>query len=205
MSEEGPVEETNPQTKRFVIGAIAVVMALILFIFFGLPASRTPNVPTMEYNYFTFKQVGGMWETTIELDGQSFNAPFRFNPEQVENVSIEGNFTGFVSQPVYVTFDPESEDEEFRYLALASSELSLHMVRALNVSVEAACTKNVTIACQNRSVVRCGDRGRSVVYLVAEGEPELRLRGSCVELRGEGLDILKSVDRMLYQWYRIMR
>ncbi len=192
------------QTKYFIIaGGIALVVVLA-FLLFGFP-KQPEKVSKVEYNYFTFEEIGGMWQTTIKVRDNVYEVIFRFNPEQVQDVYVTGDFAGFGRDPVYITFDPDANPDEFKYLALASSELSLHLIRALNVSVIAACTKNVTDACIDRPVVTCSDRDKNVVYLVAKPPTQITLDERCITLNGEGLELLKSVDRILFPWYKIMR
>lgn len=192
----------NKQTQNFLIGLAAIIVLALLVIFYAIPKSAPPDTTTVDYNYFTFTQVGGLWETNIELNNQLYSAIFRYNPKQVEDVYITGNFSGFKKDPIYITFDPDAEKEEFPYLALATTELSLHLIRALNFSVEAACTKNETDACTDRPIITC-DSNESVIYLIAKAPTQITLNGNCVTLSGEGMDLLKSVDRLLFQWYKI--
>ena len=170
---------------------------------FGLKGKQ-PETNKVEYNYFTFEELGGLWETNIELRDQTYRAAFRFNPTQVEDVTVVGGFTGFKKTPIYITFDPEADKEEYKYLALAASELTLNVVRALNFTVEAACTKNLTEACANRPIVTCQDNA-SVIYLVPKAPTQVTLDGDCMTLSGHEFDLLKSVDRILFQWYKIMK
>ncbi|MBW2969929.1 hypothetical protein KY319_02275 [Candidatus Woesearchaeota archaeon] len=195
--------KTNTQTKIFIAAGAIMFALIILFVLFGMKKEE-PKRNIVEYNYFKFEETGGLWKTNIQLDDQLFEAMFRYNPKQVENVTITGNFTGFRKTPIYITFDPDVESDKFKYLALAASELSLNVIRALNFTVEAACTKNETEACQNRSIITCADN-KSVIYLVAEGPTQITLNQSCITLNGEQLELLKSVDRLLFQWYKIMK
>ena len=192
----------NEYTRNFLIGLAATVVLAFLVIVYAIPSKTIPDSNVVEYNYFTFTEVGGLWETNIDLDNQLYSAIFRYNPKQVEDVYITGNFTGFKKDPIYITFDPDSDKKEFPYLALATTELSLHLIRALNFSVEAACTKNLTDACIDRPIVTC-DSNESVIYLLAKAPTQITLDKNCATLIGEGLDLLKSVDRLLFQWYKI--
>ena len=195
-------EETEKTTRYFIIiGAVALVV-VIGFLLFGFKKEAPKN--TVDYNYFTFEEIGGLWQTNIQIKNQPYEALFRFNPTQVQDVYITGNFSGFKQEPIYITFDPDAGKEQFKYLALAASELSLHIVRALNLTVEAACTKNETEACFNRSIVTCADDA-SVIYLVSKPPTQITLDGDCVTLSGDGMELLKSADRLLFQWYKVMK
>ncbi len=203
MNDESENPDTRKPTKYFLIIASIVLVAILIFLIFGFRRETPAN--TVTYKYFTFEEVGGLWQTNIQLGDQLYEAIFRFNPEQVQDVYVTGNFSGFRNQPVYITFDPDADEEQFKYLALAASELSLHLVRALNVTVEAACTKNITEVCANRAIVTCADTDKSVMYLVALAPTQITMGNSCVTLNGEGLELLKSVDRLLFQWYKIIQ
>jgi hypothetical protein len=205
---EGEKVEDHPKTNKptmiFITVAVVVFVIILGFVFFALKTKEEVGFETVDYNYFVFEKIGGLWQTNIQLDDQLYEAVFRFNPEQVEDVDIAGDFTGFRASPLYITFDPDADDDEFKYLALAASELTLHVTRALNVTVEAACTKNETDACIDRPVVTCDDKDKSVIYLVPKPPTQITLDDSCVTLNGNDMDLLKGVDRLLFQWYKII-
>ncbi|MBI4146551.1 hypothetical protein HY489_04400 [Candidatus Woesearchaeota archaeon] len=193
---------TNKETKIFSTIAVLAIIGILLFIFVGLK-KPPPEAPTVEYNYYIFTQIEGLWETTVKERGQEYTATFRFNPTEVENLPVNGNKTGFRKPPIYLTFDPDASKDQFKYLALATTELSLHLIRGLNQSVEAACTKNETQACADRPIINCKSNA-SVIYLLPKAPAQITL-DNCITLSGEGIDLLKSVDRLLYQLYGIMR
>ena len=199
---EEPKGLNKPTLYFLVIGTI--LFALILVFSLGQWKKETPKANIVEYNYYKFEEVGGLWQTNIQLDDQLFEAIFRFNPKQAENVSVKGNFTGFKKSPIYITFDPDVNKKEFTYLALAASELTLNVVRALNFTVEAACTKNETDTCIDRPIITCADNA-SVIYLVSDAPTQITLDEDCITLSGEGMELLRSVDRLLFQWYKIIR
>lgn len=192
-----------------VFYVIAAVVVLFIFgVIFNLDyfIDDTPKLQSIEYNYFKFYNVSGFWETDIVLDKQVYRGTFRFNPLEVENISVEGNLSpAFNKPPLFISFNPESPQETFKYQALAVTELSLHLVKALNISVEGACSVNATDACIDRPIVNCETPNASVIYVVPEGEPRIVLDNRCVTLYGSEFGLVKSVDRVLYQWYNIIR
>lgn len=195
----------NKQTKTFITITALVFIAIFAFILFGLKETPEERGDVVEYNYFTFTRSGPNWETQIERDNKVYLASFRYNPKDTEDVYITGNFTGFEYVPLYITFDPDSEQDDFKYLALTSTELSLHLIRGLGYNVSAACTKNETQACTDRPIVRCGDEGKSVIYIVNKAPTQITLKDNCIVLSGEGLELVRAADRLIFQWYKIMR
>lgn len=180
-----------------------VIVGVLGFILFGF-SKNPPKTNTVEYNYYTFEEVGGLWQTTLVKGNLSYLAIFRFNPEQVEDVYILGSFKGFKKTPLYLTFDPNATTDEFKYLTLATTELSLHLVRGLGLKIEAACTVNETLACADRPIVTCNSN-ESVIYLVPKAPTQMTLQGNCVVVSGKKFELLKSVDRLLFQWYKVMK
>ncbi|RJQ20318.1 hypothetical protein C4580_03960 [Candidatus Woesearchaeota archaeon] len=199
-AEESAEPQLNTQSKLFASIAVLCIIGLILFIIFGLKG-EPPKPPTVTHNYFTFTQIENLWQTEVEVNNQLFAATFRYHPQQTENVTVIGNQTK-LRQPIYITFDPESNPDQFKYLALASTELSLHLIRGLNLTIEAACTKNTTDACINRTIIDCPSNA-SVIKFIAEEPTQVTLEDHCITLSGKELELLKSVDRLLFRFYRI--
>lgn len=199
MSEE--TSGLNAPTKIFLVVFLVVIAVIFSVVFSWRPA---PVDTSVMYDVYEFEEVGGLWQTDIQLDDQVYEAVFRFNPNQLDGVFISGNFSGFKKSPIFITFDPNASEDEFKYLALGASELTLHLVRALNFTVEAACTQNLSDACSGRPIVSC-DGDESVILLSPLPPTQITLEGDCVIVSGVEMDLLKSVDRLLFQWYKIMR
>ncbi|HII30226.1 hypothetical protein COT48_05185 [Candidatus Woesearchaeota archaeon CG08_land_8_20_14_0_20_47_9] len=187
------------------------IVLLILLVIVSVTTSRyiqsrraSNNSDVIEYNHFIFEKRGGMWHTQWQRDGDIYNLLLRFNPYEVENVTITGGLDDrFISSEVYVTFDP-SYTATLTYVALGAAELSLNMARGLDITPVAACTINITDACSNRPIINCTNTEQAVVYIREDDEPAgLYLQGNCITISGRGMEILRAVDRLLYAWYGI--
>lgn len=217
-----PKSEEEPQPKKekvirrvkqdntpgIVIGltVLFIFLALTLLITFGWKFIL-PDAPETQFDYGPYHfalDKEGSWRFDWQRGDKVYSVPLRYNPKQVENVTIIGSLNDSFNRPeAYITFDPT--EGNFSTLALASGELSLNMVRALQVKPLAACTKNETDACLSRPIVQCGDPEKSVILIRDEGEPRIWLKGDCIVLFGKDLGILAATDRLLYQWYGIMK
>ena len=86
---------------------------------------NTPYVAKIEYNGFEFEKIGGLWHTNWQKNGQMFTLSLRYNPEEVEAVPLLGEITEIFNQKqIYLSFDPTANSSEFKYIALANSELA---------------------------------------------------------------------------------
>ena len=190
-----------------IIGLSVVfgLIFLILLISFGwkliLPDPPTRQVDYGPYHFEIDKD--GSWRFDWQRGEKLYSIPLRFNPYQVENVTLQGSLNETFNRPiVYIAFDPTHGN--FTTQSLATGELSLNMITALQVKPVAACTINDTDVCFERPIVSCGDPDKSIILIKDEGEAKIWLKDECVVLFGKDFELLRAVDRLLYQWYNIM-
>lgn len=196
-------EKAAKSGKIFIWGIVIVIIAV--FLIFGYKAiNNEPNYPTLNYNNFEFVEIDNTWHTQWKLEDELFTLSFRFNPEEVEDLTIQGKLNeSFNRKIVYVTFDP-TKDANFSMLALAAADLALSMHKALGKEVIAACAVNGTDDCIDRPIVTCNDQNKSVLFLRESESTRITLNQNCIIIQGKGFEIVKAADRLLYQWYGIM-
>ncbi|OYT31283.1 hypothetical protein B6U93_03865 [Candidatus Woesearchaeota archaeon ex4484_78] len=194
----------NTSTKKFIAITSIIMLAILLTILLW-PKNTTPKTETITYNNFEFQKIGNLWKTTVQVGPQQYELILRYNPKQVENVSVKGKAARFKEPPIYITFNPEEEQDNMKYLALAGAELSQSITRALGKEVKPACTQNTTYYCHNISIVKCGEENKSVIYITAKEPTQIQLTENCITLQGKGMDLLRSVDLLLYRYYGIIQ
>ena len=184
---------------------IFVIIALSV-IFFGTKYFYHPYLPTLSYNNFEFKQQDKFWHTLWQRNDKVYTISLRYNPKEVEDVPVLGvlNNTFNKRNKIYITFDPQANNSQFKYLAVSASELTINLAGPLGKNVVAACTKNFTSGCASRPIVSCDDVNENVIVVEASGEPKISLNGTCMIFSGAGLDLVKSVDKALYLWMGII-
>lgn len=210
-SEETEEASDPKETRVLRIAAIGIVIGcIVLFfaIFFGIKYlyPSEPKYQTIAYRGFEFKNISGTWYTDWQAGDKSVSIALRYNPLEVQNVSMVGILSNnFSDKPIYITFDPLSEDKSFKYMALAGAELGESLAKVFEKEIYAACTKNETESCLDRPIVTCADTNQSVIFLNATGPARIILRGNCLTFQGEGFELLRAVDKMLYIWYQIIQ
>ncbi|MEM4263787.1 MAG: hypothetical protein QW666_02740 [Candidatus Woesearchaeota archaeon] len=207
---ESETEEDPKETKKIRLVAIAFVIGFIIIFFailFGLklfyPSQQ--EYQTIVYHGFEFKNISGTWYTQWQSKDKLVSIALRYNPLEVQNVSMVGLISqNFTKRPIYITFDPLSESRDFKYLALAGAELGESLTKAFEKEIYAACTVNETEPCLDRPIVTCADKDKSVIFLNASGNARIIMQGNCLTLQGEGFELLRAVDKILYVWYKII-
>ena len=188
---------------KYILYSVLIVAAIFIVFFVSAWLFGEDEYETATYNYFEFVKIDNIWYTEWQKDDVVYTLSFRNNPYEIEQLPIVGKLNDSFNRPeIYITFNPA--EGNFSILALAAGELSLNLFRALQVKPIAACMNNATDDCIERPIVQCGDAGKSVIQIDTRGEPGVALRGECIILQGEGMGLLQSVDRLLYQWYGIM-
>jgi len=205
MSEEIQEEKAQDYNKRILFVLLFFVIVIALFYVAKTYYEPKPQeLERMEYNKFEFVKYQGLWYTEWQRGENIYQIPLRFNPKEVEDVIIVGQLDKdfALEKEVYITFDPEQEN--LTNIALGAAELSQNMARALAIKPIAACTVNETDACFDRPIKTCPEKNESIIYLHHAAEPRIILKDTCVILEGPNLQLLKAIDRLLYQWYGIM-
>ena len=103
---------------------------------------------------------------------------------------------------MFVSIDQEVYN---KYYTLALSELSFNIAKGLDRSPIGSCTEE-NWACENRTIVSCENNPekKPVIELAIDEEAGIELSETCIKIKGKDYEIVKAVNRLLYQWYGIM-
>jgi len=186
-----------------------IVVLLILGAIFLWKPTVDPPYETLGYNNFDFQKVRGTWFFDWQKNNKLYSVGLRYHPTEVENVTVKGILNESFTQrrEIYITYDPELSEstKNFTTITLAATELSISVSKSLGYKPLSACTKNSSVCADSETaIVTCGTPNVSVIYLTDVGDSGVVLDKDCITLRGEKMELLRSVDRLLYQWYGIM-
>lgn len=156
------------------------------------------------YNGFSVIKVDGLWWTDLNRHGETIRIPLHFSPKEVEAIPILGrlNDSAFNKEEnLYLSINPLVRD---KYYTLALSELSFNIAKGIDRTPIGSCTEK-NFACDNRTIVSCADtQGKAVVEMQLAEKASIEYSGSCIKLSGNGYELVKAVDKILYMWYGIM-
>ncbi len=193
----------------FMILVPVAIICLAIGAIFGIKyiIKPKPNYQVIDYNGFTFVNLSGIWMTNMVFSGRDYELMFKYPPYEVENISIKYDFNWFTKltserKQIYITFDPE--DKNLQYVALAAADVSRALTRVYGLEPIAACTKNITEACATIPIKTCQTTTMPVIYLDDNPLQNITYRGNCLTIQGEGEDLLKAVEKVLLNWYKII-
>ena len=198
-------QEDKQETKKLLIilGIIAIIcIGFIAWIY--LTKDKPIKYPTYEYNGFTFTKIEGLWHTEWQRGNELYSVHLRYGPKESEEIPIIrlSNETFKINKTVYLTFDP---GEELGYIALASTELSLNLFNTFGIKAIAACTKNETQPCYKRPIITCINTDEKVIYIRKADEPKIIVNNNCLIIQGDGEDIVRATDKVIWVWYGIIK
>ncbi|MFH1682830.1 MAG: hypothetical protein ABIA37_03460 [Candidatus Woesearchaeota archaeon] len=157
------------------------------------------------YEGFSFVYVDGLWWTEIQQGNVLYKVPLHFGPKEVDQVKIEGKLDPLFNNgsEVYMAIDPEFAN---KYYNLALSELNFNVARGIGKKPIGVCTWNKTGVCDDREIYSCNNtQGKPVIELQYGGESKITSSGTCILISGEEYALVKAVDRLIWQWYHVMK
>ncbi len=202
-SKEASTADKQSKLFFYVIAFIIIFIVLVLSIRYFVPEKS--EVQSYSYNGFVFTNITGLWFTDIQKTGTNtvYTVPLRHGPRELQDIAIEGDVTSFKNRTkLYITFDPTGED--FTYIALAASELSINLAQTLNITPVAACSVNDTEVCAGRPIINCKTHGEAAIYLKYANDTRVYAKNNCIFLEGPEEEIMKSADRLLLKWFSVM-
>ncbi len=217
-------EEPKSSDKPLIFGIAAIVILLASVIAYSILHKEQPKTledlhvlnlqgklkPEQGYVYkgvYSFVKFDDVWHTQLKSPKGSrvYSMALRYSPKEIEDISIQGALDKqfFDSQPeFYVTFDPTGND--FSKVALAVSDFDTHMSKVFEKTPIAACDRNETEVCRDRPIITCSDSGSLVLYIKEADRFKVYYNNNCIVVEGNGFDLVKGVDRVLYNLYGIM-
>ena len=231
-SESNPKEEnygtTTTSDNKTIIIMIVIIGGLFIAAFGGfslynnLSGSAIINIDDLHqenlneelndeegyiYNGYSFVKVDGLWWTEMNKFGTLLKVPLHFGPRELEDIPLEGDLDleFNLGEEIYIAMSPFTIN---KYYSLAISEFSINLVKGMDRIPVGSCTEENPEVCEDRPVINCENtEGKPVVELVFEPDMESRIDfdGTCIKISG-GTDygIVKTVDRLLYEWYGVM-
>lgn len=229
QEEQSSQEEASSKTFFIALGVFGLLLVAIFLIprFFGDEGPKTLSElhqETLEenmntetqyaYNGYSFVYYDGLWYTQIynQFTGELYDVPLHFGPKNVTDIVITGDLNNYFASlagnnisnytyQTYLTFNPN--DPQLGYVALATGELTQNLARTFGIAFIPACTEPGP-GCENVPIITCENATVPVVYLTS-GDPTLIYATDyCITLQGNGMEIVRAVDRFLLKLYNIM-
>ena len=218
-------EEPKKSSEKILLISISVIILLFIAIFaysyFYKPQPKTLEdlhilnlkgklKPSQGYIYkgvYSFVTLDGLWYTqlTSPKGTKLYSLALRYSPNDLKDIVIEGTLDSqfFDKQTkFYNTFNPVGK--ELPYVSLAIADFSTHMSRVFEKEPVGACDRNETEPCKTRPIVTCEDSDKLVLYVKESERFRVYYNNNCIVVEGNGLDLVKGVDRVLYNLYNIM-
>ena len=166
--------------------------------------------PEQGYVYkgvYSFVTLDNLWYTqlTSPKGVKIYSLALRYSPKDLKDILIEGNLNAEFfnnKSEFFVTFNPTGN--EFSYVGLAVADFNTHMSKVFEKKPIAACDRNETEPCKTRPIVTCSDADKFVLYIKEADKFRTYYNNNCIVVEGNGFDLVKGVDRILYNLYNIM-
>ena len=229
--EEEQKEVKLKSDRVLIISIILIVVAFVAMFSLFYFTKETPETiedlhrlnlegklkPEQGYLYrdvYSFVKYDDLWYVQLVSPGGTrfYNVQFRYGPKEVEDINVYGYLdTDLLNNATeyYVTFDPTGNYDPdnggtFSYVVLAVGDFNEHMTKIFFKKPIAACDKNETKACEGRPIINCDNTDKVVLYLKEADNLAVYYDKNCIVVEGRGFDLVKGIDRVLYQFYNII-
>ena len=219
-------KETSKTSDKMLLIVIAAIFLMLAAIFaYSYFLKQEPKTledlhllnlqgklkPSQGYVYkgvYSFVTLDNQWYTQLKSPKGSkvYILALRYSPEDLKDIVIEGSLNSvfFDNQSeFYVTFNPVGKD--FSYVALAVADFDTHMSKVFEKNPIPACDRNETAVCKTKPIVTCEDNDKLVLYIKESDRFRAYYKNNCIVVEGQGLDLVRGVDRVLYNLYGIMQ
>jgi len=156
------------------------------------------------YNGFSFVKVDGLWWTEVKRLKTLVKIPLHFGPKELEDIPFTGSLSKNFDNgnEIYISINPDVAN---KFYTLSLTELSFNIAKGINRNPIGACTKKNS-ACDDREILNCTNtKGKPVVEISLANETKISAQGTCIKISGEGYDLIKATNRVLYMWYGVMQ
>ena len=228
QKEEEMKEEVKLKSDKILIVGVIIIILLFAAVF-GLkyltPDEQPKTIDELHelnlkgklneeqgftYKGLSFVKFDNVWYTQLLSQSGTtlFNFNFRYSPRELEDIEIKGfldidKFND--ANEYYVNFNPIGDD--FTYVRLARLDYDMMMVKVFRKIPISACDRNVTnvtTACLGIPIITCENTDDIVVYFKEADDLSVEYKDNCIIISGSGFDVVKGVDRVLYNLYGIM-
>ena len=157
---------------------------------------------------YSFVKFDDLWYTQmVSPKGTRFyNIQFRYGPKEVEQIKTSGALNTELfnnASEYYVTFNPT--EGNFSSIALAVSDFNQQMTKVFFKQPIAACDRNETTACIGRPIITCDNTEKMVLHVKDSNNSGVYYNDNCIIIEGNGFELVKGVDRVLYDFYEIIK
>lgn len=218
------IEEPKKSEKPLLITIIVIALLFISILAFSIFNKQEPKTledlhvlnlkgklkPGQGYVYkgvYSFVTLDNLWYTQLSSPKGTkvYSLALRYSPKDLTDIIIEGNLDTQLfnnKSEFFVTFNPTGK--EFSFIGLAVADFNTHMSKVFEKNPIAACDRNETDPCQSRPIVTCWDKDKLVLYVKEADKFRTYYNENCIVVEGKGLDLVRGVDRVLYNLYGIM-
>jgi len=199
-----PHKETVKYIIYAVLGIIGVILILALLSNYR-GSNEEGNENYYSYHGFDFVKQGDMVQTQIQIKADMsklYTIELRYGPRDLRNIPIIGEPKYFsLAEEMYVAFNPD--DENLKYVALATADIQMNLIRVLNKKMIAACTKE-SEECEGTPIKNCENSELPIIIVRQDPVALVEQKGNCLYIQGPDIDMVKAADKFLLYFYGIM-
>lgn len=205
---EEPVIHSKKEkdTFKYIIYGILIVIGIVLILAFVPKFMNNESEDNYNYHGFEFIKYEDMYQTQIQIRGQAdnlYNLEFRYGPRELLDIPIIGEPKYFLTpDTMYIAFDPL--DDNLSSIGVASADIQMNLIRVLQKKLVAAYTQSFGENNSEIPIKNCDNTIAPVIIVRHDPVTLIEQDGNCLIVQGEGMDVTRAANRLMYYLYGIM-
>lgn len=187
-------EEKKKKRNQFIVGGVLIVVMLISVLGYAFQNNLTGNntssntTSSINYNGIDFLNQNGFWDANYSGNILTFTYnPSQISPQDLTNITKTIN--DFSNKSLYIYSDDYNSESEIR-----------SNLYSFSTSVIDACP--IGMQCNQTQFVQNIDCSNNFI-IIQNGSNEVRQIQNCIYISGQGQDLIKTVDNVLFKIFGI--
>ncbi len=183
-------EEKKKKRTQFIVGGILIsimVLSLLGYAFQGQSTDESSSNSTLDYNGISFTNQNGFW--AVNYGNQRI--VFTYHPSQILSADLTNmtkSIDNFSGESLYIS----------SYNSFAESEIRMDLLPFAS-EIKGACLQGENCSDSQIPVKNCGDN----FIIIQNGSANVMQEQNCIFISGQGEDLIKLVDNILFKIFGI--
>lgn len=197
--------EAKKRKRNIAIGLFIIFLMVFSIVGYAFLDGNFNESQKIKYNNYEFTTNGEYWQTKVKISGQEQTIITNFLPSDLENISLSGNILLSDFQNKIVYYIANNSADERNSLGILDNEIKKYYLRA-----QLACSEeNENLShCSNLPIKSCDDANSEILIIkinsIENSTASINYKNYCIEISGQGIDLMRASEKIIFKSYGIM-
>lgn len=199
-------KEAKTRKRNMLIGFFIIFLMVFSVVGYAFLDGSFNESQKIKYNGYEFTiSDSGYWQTKVKISEQDKTIQTNFLPTDLENISFNGNILLSDFQNKIVYYITNNTADEINAIRTLDTEISNYYLRA-----QLACSEeNENLShCEKLPIKSCDDANSNMLIIelnsIENSTTNINYKNYCLKISGQGIDLTKAAEKIIFKSYGIM-